>query len=209
MNTKRKAVPSLGVGRLRADGKWVNLNGDYRYMEPGYYLSQDLENAGEYVRPTCGEILDAYVVPLCLEKAEQAALPVPEHYITNGFFEPPVIVDPLNPFMDRQRIVLKAASQEKAARSLTRNFTYAICCQELPAGSRVEHFRAVLGWSMAARYRRLAALVWSVFGLPLANVRVVSRAGEEPLFSRIKPLPCAQLNERELNYINEVVEWPT
>lgn len=196
-------------GFLEEEHCWVNLTGDYRYLGPGYYASQDLEVEGKAVHPTCKESLDAYIVPLFLEKAAQEALPVPEYYITNAYFEPPVIVDPLNPFMNRQRMVLKPGSQERAARSLTRNFTYAICCQELPPGARVADFRAILGWSPAPRFRTLAALVWKVFRLPLAVVRVIALPDGEVLLSRLKPLSFGSLKAREKEFIEGAVTWPT
>ena len=94
------------------------------------------KSVGDNVHPTCKEVLDSYIVPLFLEKARLSGLLVPEFYITNDYFEPPVIVDTINPFMERQSIVLKAGHQERVSKSLTRNYTYAICCQELPPGHR-------------------------------------------------------------------------
>ena len=121
---------------------WVNLAGSYDYLELPYYVSQDYENEQRPVRPTCKEMLDAYVTPLFLEKAKLHGLPIPEYYISNGYFEPPVVVDPINPFMTKARTVLSPGRQESTARSMTRNFTYAICCQDIPAGAKVTHFRA-------------------------------------------------------------------
>ncbi len=48
----------------------VNLAGDYDYLESAYYVSQDLEDLGREVHPTCREMLDAYVPPLFLGESK-------------------------------------------------------------------------------------------------------------------------------------------
>jgi hypothetical protein len=186
---------------LEGESCLVNLVGDYRYLTTGYYSSQDLECAGKTVHPTCKEVMDAYIVPLFLEKAKLAGLPVPTYYITNDYFEPPVVVDSVNPFMTRHSVVRKAGHQERVAKSLTRNYTYAICCQVPPPEARLGEFRAVLGWSASSRYRQLAASVWEVFRIPLASVRVIISSDDSPLLSALHPLPLAKLSSRELAHL--------
>jgi hypothetical protein len=195
------------LARHSADDSLVNLAGDYDYLTDGYYVSQEAEVSGEPVHPTCEEVLDAYIAPLFLERARGNGLPIPEYYLTNDWFEPPVLIDTVNPFMNRQRIVRSPRQQEKAARSLTRNYTYAICCQELLPGARVRHFQAVLGWSGAVRFRPLAAAVWGVFRIPIARVRVIEQGGRDPQLSGLWPLPWRRLGERERRYVEGVVQW--
>ncbi len=202
-------VDRRSLGYWDREACTVNLAGDYRYMTSGYYASQDMEAAGEIVHPTCKEILDSYVAPVFLEKARLAGLPVPAYYVTNGHFEPPVIIDSVNPFMSRQRVVLKSGHQQRVAKSLTRNFTYAICCQELPPGARVRYFHAVLGWCAAGQYRALAAALWRVFHMPLAAGRVIRLRNGKIALSGMQPLPFARLSARELGYVNTRVRWLT
>jgi len=192
---------------LRDEECIVNLAGNYNYLETQYYRSQDIENEGRIIHPTNKESLDAYIAPLFLEKARLSGLPVPVHYITNGFFEPPVIVDTVNPFMHRTSFVLKATRQASVAKSLTRNFTYAVCCQEIPPGARVKYFRSVLGWSISRRYRDLSEQVWKAFRIPLAKVRVLLLENGEALLSSIELLPFEKLNARELLHIEGRIQW--
>lgn len=187
----------------------LNLSGDYSYLSTGYYVTQDLESGRGIIHPTCAEVMDAYVMPLFLEKAKRAGLAIPDYYISNGYFEPPVIVDTINPFMSRHSVVLKAAAQERIAKSLTRNFTYAISCQELPHHARVAHFHAVLGWSAIPKFRELAQSVWRVYGIPLAKVRVITCSDSRILLSGLQPLPLARLTEREQIFLNKMVTWRT
>jgi hypothetical protein len=196
------------LGYLEDENCYVNLAGYYGYLETGYYASQDLGAEGKDVHPNCREILDSSVVPLFLEKARLAGLPVPEYYITNGYFEPPVIVDSVNPFMSRQSVVLKNGHQERVAKSLTRNFTYAICCQELPPGMKIGYFRSILGWCAQPRYQSLSEAVWRTFRIPLAVIRIIMPENGEMMLSNLKPLPFARLTARELRYVESKIQWP-
>lgn len=186
---------------------WVNLAGSYDYLELPYYVSQDYENEQKPVRPTCKEMLDAYITPLFLEKARLHGLPTPEFYISNGYFEPPVVVDPINPFMTKARTVLSPGRQESTARSMTRNFTYAICCQDIPAGAKVQHFRAVLGWTTARKFLAQAEPIWDIFHIPLAKVRVFTLADGRILYSDISQLPLETLTDRERAHLEKQVQW--
>lgn len=203
----RPAGNGPALARLVDSNDLVNLAGNYDYLSDGYYLSQDKEIAGHAIRPTCKEMLDAYVPPLFLEKAKLAGVPVPDYYISNGYFEPPVIVDPINPFTLKGRIVWKPGKAKSIAKSLTRNFTYAICCQEIPEGSTITRFRSVLGWSMNARFRELSRVVWEQFGIPLARVRVIRNRNGQLLLSDISPLFLEDLGTRETRYLKERITW--
>jgi hypothetical protein len=185
----------------------VNLSDGCSYLEEGYYRSQALEMQGSRVIPGTAEILDAQVVPLALARARLAGIPTPEHYISNGYFEPPALLDPVNPFMSGHALVLRAGRRDQVARSLTRNYTYAICCQELSPGARVSSFRLVLGWTRSPNYRAMGAAVWEAFRLPLARVRIIRPASGRPLFSAIEPLPLASLTPPERAILEEGLEW--
>lgn len=194
------------LARLHGEPGVVNLAGNYNYLETGYYTSLDLEAEGFDIHPTCKEALDAYVTPLMLEKAKLNDVPVPEWYITNGYFEPPVIIDTINPFMTRHSIVERQGHVDRVAKSMTRNFKYAICCQEIPHEATVGSFRAILGWSVVPAHRPLAEALWKVFRIPLAVVRTIQLADDQILLSDINPLPFEKLNNRERFYLQKRIE---
>ncbi len=203
----KSSDPFSPVGFWEQNACWVNLFGAYDYLSAGYYASQDMERSGFPIFPTCKDILDSLIVPIFLEKAAVHGLKTPEYYITNAYFDPPVLVDTINPFMSRQSVVVKAGHQERIAKSLTRNFKYSICCQELPQNFQIGHIRVVLGWSQQSKYLALAEQIWDVFRMPLAKVRVITQANGKILLSGIKPLPYAQLTMKELAYINQRIVW--
>ncbi len=197
----------LPPGEARLGDVVVNLAGSYGYMEDGYYRSQALELQGRAVFPSTQDILDALVVPIALVRARQAGIAVPGHYISNGYFDPPVLLDPINPFMSGHAVVLRPGRRDQVARSMTRNFTYAMCCQELPAGARVGWFRMVLGWTRDPVYRPMAAALWELFRLPMARVRVIRPPEAPPLFSAMETLLPGALTAAERNRLVEGLEW--
>jgi len=186
---------------------YLNLSGNYKYLELPYYISQDFEKLSLKIFPTCEEMLDAYVTPIFLEKAKYHQLPIPDFYISNGYFEPPVIIDPVNPFMIRGRIVLKPGKEETIGKSMTRNHTYAICCQDIPPGGRIMHFRSVLGWCVSPQLREISSLIWQIFHIPLARIRLIRRADGTYLFSDLSPLALENLNHRERKHLEACVKW--
>ncbi len=206
MNPKIQKPVSF-IARHKEGDYFVNLAGNYDYLELPYYISQDMELEGKKIHPTCEEMLDAYITPLFLEKAKINGLPIPEYYISNGYFEPPVIVDPINPFMERSRVVLHYPRMKSVGRSMTRNFTYAVCCQDIPAGASVRFFRAVFGWCLIPRYRDAARAIWEVFHIPLAKVRVIVLNDGRVLLSDISQLYLKDLKKREMQHLEGVVEW--
>ncbi len=191
-----------------AEGEcYLNLSGNYNYLEQPYYQSQDYENGGMAIHPACEEMLDAYITPLFLEKARRVGIKVPEYYLSNGYYEPPVIIDPMNPFILKSAIVYKPGRQKAIAKSMTRNFTYSFCCQEIKSSSGVAYFRSVLGWCVKKKYRELSLAVWNTFHIPLARIRLVAEADGELLLSDISPLPLETLTKVERKYVEERVQW--
>ena len=186
---------------------FLNLSGEYDYLEHAYYISQEFEDKGKHLLPTCKEMLDAYIPPIFLEKAKRAEIPVADYYISNGYFEPPVIIDPVNPFMIKSRTVLKTGRELAIAKSMTRNYTYAICCQKLSPECEVKKFRSVLGWCNDRKFRNMSKFVWDVFHIPLATVRVIVPNKGEMLISDISPLPFEKLRSSEFQYLKENIRW--
>jgi hypothetical protein len=210
---RRVAAPSRkpeGNGRPAPSGPPSHdefvLDGDYRYLSEAYYRAVDAVNADRPVRPTPQEALDAAIVPLSLIRAEHAGLPTPEWYLTNEYFRPPVLAYTVNPFMRRFAEVRKAGRMKAVARSLTRNFQYAICCQEIEEDTAIREFNCLLGRVVPANaeWAAWAARVWEVFRLPLVRVRLLDFAGRR-VFSALEPLTLPELKPAEKKLLAEAV----
>ncbi len=185
----------------------ANLTGDYTYLTHGYYASLDAEQRGEAVVPTAAECLDAYVVPIAMEVARRAGLPVPEaQLVTDRWPAPPLLAYPVNPFSSRGELLADAAAIASRRNGLTYTGKYPVLCQTLPDDCRIDVVRIVLGTTPVAEYAGFAADVWAAFRLPLTKVRViVSRHAYH--FSGIEPLPLKVLTADERSVLEEGGAW--
>ena len=59
---------------LERDGICHVISEDYSYKTEPYYTILDYELDGKNVRPSSSAVLDAYVVPMCLERAKLAGI---------------------------------------------------------------------------------------------------------------------------------------
>ncbi|HKI57164.1 MAG TPA: RimK-like ATPgrasp N-terminal domain-containing protein [Trueperaceae bacterium] len=185
----------------------ANMAGDYSYLTSGYYHSLDAELAGLKVIPTSGDALDAYVVPIAMEKARLADLPLPTfHLATTRFPAPPFMAYPVNPFSSKGELVADAEQLAARRNGLTYTGKYAVLCQELPEDYRIDVVRCVLGRSLVPEYAAFTEAVFAVFRLPLARVRVIVTA-KAFLLSAFLPLPLDQLTPEELALVEESGTW--
>ena len=183
------------------------MAGDYGYLSSGYYRSLDGELEGLSLIPTPAEALDAAVVPIAMEKARLAGLPVPTfHIVTSRFPPPPLMAYPVNPFSDKGELLIDAGAIETRRKGLTYTGKYAVLVQELPADYRLDVVRCVLGRTLVPEYEAFARSVFETFHLPLARVRVIVTA-KAFLLSALMPLPLKQLTAEERGLIEEAGTW--
>ncbi|CAN5875397.1 hypothetical protein BH24DEI2_BH24DEI2_27780 [soil metagenome] len=185
----------------------VNLSGDYSYLLSGYYDSLDAELAGLNIIPTTQDALDAYVVPIAMEKAKAAGLAVPDYdIVTEKLLPPPIMAYPINPFMDKGELISETDEVKQRRKALTMSGKYAVICQKLSGDSRVDVARCVLGKCLTEEYRDFAAEVFRVFRLPLMRVRVIVSA-KAYLLSAIEPLPFDNLTLNEKKLLEGLEPW--
>ena len=182
--------------RTSSPAQHVELSGDYEILSEGYYRCQDAELAGENARPACADAADAYVVPIALEKASLAGLPVPEWFFTNEYFPPPCVVYGVNPFSRGYAIVRTEAEREAAARKFSWHRKYVMCCEKIGAETEVVEVRVVRGRTLAPGFDQWAVDASRVFGLPLFTLRLL-RDGESVRFSSIAILRAKTLHPAE------------
>lgn len=173
----------------------TETSGAYDYLSEGYYRCQDAELEGEAL-PTCADALDAYVVPVALEKAALAGLPVPEWFLTNEYFDPPCLVYGVNPFNTAHMLVRSEAERAVAARKLTWRSKYAMCCQRVREDVEIVTLRVVRGRGDVAGLESWAEALRDVFRLPVAQMRLLRQDGQVQL-SAIEPLAWSRLRADE------------
>lgn len=178
------------------------LSGNYEYLTEGYYECQDAEllHGGE-VMPTCADALDAYVVPIALEKASKAGLPVPDWVLTNEYFPVPAVCYGVNPFSRKYAVVRTEREREAAAKQLTWNFKYTICCQRISSTTEVVDVRTVCGRTEQTEFAEWADRLFAVFRIPIATARLLRNGRLE--FSALEILPHKFLTPGEREWAKE------
>ncbi len=182
--------------------KLLILDGDYEYMTDGYYACQLAELEGQNPTPTCADALDAYIVPIALERVSQAGLPTPPWYLTNEYFTPPAVLYGVNPFARSHAVVLNNTSQEKAVRSISRKGKFVICCQELAPDAALIEFEQVLDQSTDPRFSKWASDLFALFNLPLSRVRLIQQKTDY-FFSAVERLPFKSLSDAGRDILKE------
>lgn len=182
------------------------LSGDYQYMTEGYYACQEAQFAGADPMPACADTLDAYVVPIALEKAAKRGLAVPDWLLTNEYFPVPAVCYGVNPFSRRYAVVRTEEERLAAVKRLTWNFKYTVCCQRIGETTEIVEFHMAGGRAENDEFAGWAEQVFRVFRVPIANVRLL-RNGSLQL-SAIEPLPWRKLTARERAWAAEAVEKP-
>lgn len=170
------------------------LTGDYEYLGDGYYACLEAEARGDRVLPSIADALDAYVVPIALERVERAGLPVPRWYLTNSDFAPPAVLYGVNPFARHHLVVQPGDDVAAAARKVSRQGKFVVCCQELPADAALVEFEQVFDRCPDERYADWAAALYRLFRLPLSRVRLIVTP-EQDSFSAVERQPREKLTE--------------
>ena len=112
---------------------------DYSYKTEPYYTILNYELDGKNVRPASSAVPDAYVVPICLERAKLAGIPVAEWGISQGYVPLPSIIYGLNYFATSADFFLVTDSEKakEVIAHVTNKGKYPFCYQKIPPGATV------------------------------------------------------------------------
>jgi hypothetical protein len=185
---------------LERDGIWHVISEDYSYKTDPYYTILDYELRGKNVRPTSSAVLDAYVVPMCLERAKLAGIPVAEWGISQGFVPLPAIIYGLNYFATSADFVL-VRDDEKAKEVIahvTNKGKYPFCYQKIPPDATVHSCVSIFGRTAdsCAAITGLAQRIYQLFSIPLVTM-VFVKTGSEYHLSSLSPTKYTRISNGE------------
>lgn len=172
----------------------------YSYKTDSYYTVLSLENEGKTVRPSSSAVLDAYVIPVCLEKARRAGIPVCDWGISQAYVPLPALVYGLNYFAtnDEYTVVTNNTAAKDVIRHVTNNGKYPFCFQKLPEGSEVISCAAIFGRTenQCSGVAACSMKLYDLFSIPLARV-VCVRQGSSCALSSLSPIRYPELTVAE------------
>lgn len=194
---------------VKRDGVLHIISENYFYKTEPYYTILRHEMAGEQVAPGSEAVLDAYVIPICLEKAALGGIPVCEWGISHTYIPVPSIVYGLNYFASASEffVVRDPETGKDVVRHVTNKGKYPFCYQILPDGASIVTAVSVFGRT-CGKDRVLAEYsgrIHEIFGFPLVTM-VFILSGERYTLSSLTPTRYSHLSDEErallLAYLN-------
>jgi hypothetical protein len=176
------------------------ISENYSYKTETYYSILRHEIEGKPVRPSSSAVLDAYVVPICLERAKLAGIPVCTWGISQGYLPLPAIIYGLNYFATASDFFVVRDNDE--AKDVIKHITnigkYPFCYQKLAQGATVHSCIGIFGKTarQCIPVSLLAEKVYDHFSIPLVTM-VFVKTGEQYLLSSLAPAKYSQLSGDE------------
>jgi hypothetical protein len=185
---------------LERDGIWHVISEDYSYKTEPYYTILSYEMDGKNVRPASSAVLDAYVVPMCLERAKLAGIPVAEWGISQGYVPLPSIIYGLNYFATSADffLVRDDAKAKEVITHVTNRGKYPFCYQKIPPDATVHSCVSIFGRTAdsCAAIAGLAEKIYGLFSIPLVTM-VFVKTGDGYLLSSLSPTKYSRISAEE------------
>ncbi len=173
---------------------------DYSYKTEAYYTILEHEQAGENICPSSRDVLDAFVVPICLERAKLTGIPVMEWGISQAYVPLPAILYGLNYFATASDFfVVQDNEQAKdVVKHITNKGKYPFCYQKLDDGATIHTCTAVFGQTVGSctAVREFAEKIYELFSIPLVSMVFVKSANGIVL-SSLAPTRYTHLTQKE------------
>ena len=185
---------------LVRDGVSHVISEDYSYKTEPYYTILTYELAGKNVKPTSSAVLDAYVVPICLERAKLAGIPVAEWGISQGYVPLPSIIYGLNYFATSADffVVRDSEKAKEVIAHVTNKGKYPFCYQKIQPDATIHSCVSIFGRTAdsCAAIAGLAEKIYQIFSIPLVTM-VFVRTGNEYLLSSLSPTKYSRISGDE------------
>jgi hypothetical protein len=159
--------------------------------------------------PSSADVLDAYVVPICLEKARMNGLPVCDWTISYSYISLPAVVYGLNYFSTPSDhfMVSDLAAAKKVIRHVTNFGKYPFCYQKIDEDATIMTCSSIFGKTINCcdEVSSLADRIYQLFRIPLVEIVLVRSAGQCSL-SALAPVRYSQLSDKERELLQNILE---
>jgi len=173
---------------------------NYSYRSEAYYAILAREVAGDEVAPDTRSILDAFVVPVCLERAGHCGIAVADYSISYSCAPAPAIVYGLNYFActSHYEILAGDGRDREKVRHVTNSGKYPCCSQPFTPDSSIVRAVSIFGKTNypLPGMQEMAASVYGCFRIPLVELVCLSRGGDLVL-SSLAPVRYSRLQPSE------------
>ena len=194
---------------LKEDDSQYIVNESYFYKTEPYYAIVKNENEGIKTTPSSSDVLDAYIVPICLEKAKLAGIQVCDWTISDYFVSLPALIYGLNYFSTPSDNFLVSDPEEarKVIKHVTNRGRYPFCYQKMSDTSSVVRCVSIFGKSIdcCEKVSTIAEKIYEVFRLPLVEIVLVKDESGCRL-SSLSPVKYSQLSKDETEMLQDLID---
>jgi hypothetical protein len=194
---------------LKEDNSQYIVNESYFYKTEPYYAIVKNENEGIKTTPSSSDVLDAYIVPICLEKAKLAGIQVCDWTISDYFVSLPALIYGLNYFSTPSDNFLVSDPEEarKVIKHVTNRGRYPFCYQKMSDTSSVVRCVSIFGKSIdcCEKVSTIAEKIYEVFRLPLVEIVLVKDESGCRL-SSLSPVKYSQLSKDETEMLQDLLD---
>ena len=201
---------SAGSIHLRHMGHETHvISEDYSFKTETYYRIVSLEVEGKTTVPSSRETLEAYVVPVCLARAEGAGIPVLPWEISDHQVPLPAILYGVHYFADSSEysVVRDPETAARVVRFITNGGKYPFCYQPIGEETGILPVTAIFGKTAQApdAVGSLCTEIYRVFRLPLVNC-IFAQTGDRFALSALTPVRYSSLAREERDILTRVME---
>ena len=194
---------------LKEDNSQYIVNESYFYKTEPYYAIVKNENEGIKTTPSSSDVLDAYIVPICLEKAKLAGIQVCDWTISDYFVSLPALIYGLNYFSTPSDNFLVSDPEEarKVIKHVTNRGRYPFCYQKMSDTSSVVRCVSIFGKSIdcCEKVSTIAEKIYEVFRLPLVEI-VMVKDDSGCRLSSLAPVKYSQLSKEETEMLQDLLD---
>jgi hypothetical protein len=210
MNKRKDNFPKKDIMyTLRDHDSLYIVNESYFYKTEPYYTIVKNENEGIRTVPSSSDVLDAYIVPICLEKAKLAGIPVCDWVISYQYVSLPAIVYGLNYFSTPSDhfVVSDPEGAKTVIKHVTNRGRYPFCYQKIGKTSSIVKCVSIFGKTIncCEKVSTLAERIYEVFCVPLVEVVMVKDESVCRL-SSLAPVKYSQLSKEEMEMLQDLLD---
>jgi RimK-like ATPgrasp N-terminal domain len=211
MNERTKVqVPKKDIMyTLKEDNSQYIINESYFYKTEPYYTIVKNEYEGIKTVPSSSDVLDAYIVPICLEKAKLSDIPVCDWVISYQYISLPAVVYGLNYFSTpSDHFLVKDIVEAKTViKHVTNHGKYPFCYQKIDEGATVVKCVSIFGKTINCCHgvAGLADRIYQTFRMPLVEIVLVNDESGYRL-SSLAPVKYSQLSKEEKEMLQNLLD---
>jgi hypothetical protein len=193
--------------KVRGGATYI-VSEDYSYKTEAYYRILSLEMEGRETVPSTKDLLEAYVVPVCLARAGKAGIPVCEWGISDERVPLPSLLYGISYFADPSEysLVRDRETADEVVKYITGNGKYPFCYQPIPPDAEIVPCVTIFGRTTGASepLADLAARVYREFRIPL--MEIISVFNGDGRLSAITPCWYSKLSREEKGILEGILK---